>query len=324
MSTVKSFASYSIIDVVDGMIWKGDLSSHPSNPERSWAYYNTTDKKSYLYDGSQWVVFVKDGIAGNSVTGVINYYYAHTSDSATGLPAVGDSKWKTKVSDLNPAYDVTNKFLWNYEYISYSSATATVTEPSLIGTYSKDGVSISKVEEYYLVNASSSKPTTLPTVSNDNGWTKGSSSTLPQTTKDKPYLWNYQIVSYSDNSVTSSGPLCVGTYGNSIKQTIEYYAATSTNDAPDRYSSGTTVNTSVWKTSIAECGQSETKPYVWNFERIVYTLDGNKDTEISLLTRSPRGIETITEYYQVKSDGTTPAAPSFRDTDIDHNNPPVV
>lgn len=323
-TTAKSFASYSIIDVVDGMIWKGDLSSHPSNPERSWAYYNTTDKKSYLYDGSQWVVFVKDGVAGNSVTSVVNYYYAHTSDSSSGLPAVGNSKWKTKVSDLSPAFNTTNKYLWNYERISYSSATATTTAPSLIGTYSKDGVSISGVEEYYLVNASSSRPTTLPSISNANGWTKGSASTLPQTTKDKPYLWNYQIVSYSDGSTTASGPLCVGTYGNSIKQTTEYYAATSTETAPSRYSSGTTVNTSVWKTTIADCGQSETKPYVWNFERVVYTLDGNKDTEVALLTRSPRQISTITEYYQIKSDGSTPAAPYFSSTDTNHNNRPTV
>lgn len=323
-TTAKGFASYSIIDVVDGMIWKGDLSSHPSNPERSWAYYNTTNKQSYLYDGSRWVVFVKDGVAGNSVTSVVNYYYAHTSDSSSGLPVVGNSKWKTKVSDLSPAFNATNKYLWNYERVSYSSATATTTEPSLIGTYSKDGVSISGVEEYYLVNASSSKPTTLPSISNTNGWTKGSASTLPQTTKDKPYLWNYQIVSYSDGSTTASGPLCIGTYGNSIKSTTEYYAATETEDAPGRYSSGTTVDTSVWKTTIADCGQSETKPYVWNFERVAYTLDGDKDTEVALLTRSPRQISTITEYYQIKSDGSTPAAPYFSSTDTNHNNIPTV
>lgn len=58
----KAYASYSILDLNDGMVWKGDLSDPPENPEINWAYYNTNDKQSYVFDGTSWQVFVRDGL----------------------------------------------------------------------------------------------------------------------------------------------------------------------------------------------------------------------------------------------------------------------
>jgi hypothetical protein len=46
------------------IIWQGDLSEAPSNPELNWAYRNTTDKKSYIYDGASWEVMTEDGKDG--------------------------------------------------------------------------------------------------------------------------------------------------------------------------------------------------------------------------------------------------------------------
>ncbi len=37
-----------------GIVWKGSFASAPENPEVNWAYYNTTAKKSYVYDGLSW------------------------------------------------------------------------------------------------------------------------------------------------------------------------------------------------------------------------------------------------------------------------------
>ena len=45
-------------------IWKGSLSSVPDNPEIGWAYYNTTVKKSFIYDGSSWQIMSQDGSDG--------------------------------------------------------------------------------------------------------------------------------------------------------------------------------------------------------------------------------------------------------------------
>lgn len=46
--------------------WKGSLASAPSNPKAGWAYYNTTRKISYVYDGSSWQIMSKDGETASS------------------------------------------------------------------------------------------------------------------------------------------------------------------------------------------------------------------------------------------------------------------
>ncbi len=51
-------AQYSII------IWKGTLATAPANPEGGWAYYNSTEGISYIYDGTAWQILAKDGADG--------------------------------------------------------------------------------------------------------------------------------------------------------------------------------------------------------------------------------------------------------------------
>ena len=46
--------------------WKGSFETVPSEPEAGWAYYNTTTKKSYIYDGNSWQILAQDG-ADNSI-----------------------------------------------------------------------------------------------------------------------------------------------------------------------------------------------------------------------------------------------------------------
>ena len=36
------------------IVWKGELEAAPENPELNWAYYNTTDGGSYIWNGSDW------------------------------------------------------------------------------------------------------------------------------------------------------------------------------------------------------------------------------------------------------------------------------
>ncbi|RLD58466.1 MAG: hypothetical protein DRJ01_12540, partial [Bacteroidetes bacterium] len=56
-------------DGTDGVtiIWQGSLASAPGSPVAYWAYYNTTDKKSYIYDGSSWDILAQDGANGISI-----------------------------------------------------------------------------------------------------------------------------------------------------------------------------------------------------------------------------------------------------------------
>ena len=49
-----------------GIIWKGELASTPSNPQLNWAYYNTIDGNSYIYNGNSWNYLAKSGRDGAS------------------------------------------------------------------------------------------------------------------------------------------------------------------------------------------------------------------------------------------------------------------
>lgn len=42
----------------------GELASAPVSPQTNWAYYNTTDGKSYIYNGAAWEILAKDGAIG--------------------------------------------------------------------------------------------------------------------------------------------------------------------------------------------------------------------------------------------------------------------
>jgi len=49
--------------------WKGGLTSAPSSPQKGWAYYNTTQKKSFIWDGSTWQILAQDGADGSGSGG---------------------------------------------------------------------------------------------------------------------------------------------------------------------------------------------------------------------------------------------------------------
>ncbi len=51
--------------------WKGDLSSHPSNPKDGWAYKNTATGKSYIYQDNGWYVMTVDGINGDDGLSIV-------------------------------------------------------------------------------------------------------------------------------------------------------------------------------------------------------------------------------------------------------------
>ncbi len=50
-------------DGVDGIsiVWKDSSASAPSSPELNWAYYNTVERKSYVWDGTDWKILAQDG-----------------------------------------------------------------------------------------------------------------------------------------------------------------------------------------------------------------------------------------------------------------------
>jgi hypothetical protein len=100
------------VDGVDGqngadgtpIIWKGEFSSAPSNPELNWVYKDTDDKKVYIYNGTGWELMVldgSDGAAGAPGTDGLSVFitYNHNENKLSKPPADGNGNgWSTTAS----------------------------------------------------------------------------------------------------------------------------------------------------------------------------------------------------------------------------------
>jgi hypothetical protein len=71
-------------DGQDGLslVWKGELAAAPAGAQINWVYYNTADKKAYIYTGAAWQILAQDGTNG-----------ADGEDGAEGLPG-GSLDWR--------------------------------------------------------------------------------------------------------------------------------------------------------------------------------------------------------------------------------------
>ena len=104
---------------------------------------------------------------------------------------------------------------------------------------------------------------------------------------------------------------------NGINNIEEYYQATATNEAPNQYSDADKkIIDEEWKATIIDAGQTKEKPYLWNFERIKKDNgDLLRDTDVSLLSSSPRTIISTTEYYTTNTTGIIPVGATYNDAD---------
>ena len=146
------------------------------------------------------VPLLEDGTNGVSTNSVTEYYLATSAGSGVTRDTAG---WTTTIQTITS----TNKYLWNYEVITYSDGSTSATDPVIIGTYGRDGTngtSISSVTEYYLATSANSGVTR-----DTAGWTT-SVQTITTTNK---YLWNYVVITYSNGSTTSTDPVIIGAYG---------------------------------------------------------------------------------------------------------------
>lgn len=135
------------------------------------------------------------------------------------------------------------------------------------GSDGTDGVSITEVVNYYLatdVNTGVTRQT--------DGWTTDIQTIRPE----KPYLWNYEEVKYSNTLSTYTDPCIIGTYGTQgeqgsagvgITSIVEYYALSTTTTRP----------TTGWSTDLPS--MDATNRYLWNYSVITYT---NGDTSGSV------------------------------------------
>lgn len=160
------------------------------------------------------------------------------------------------------------------------------------------GKGISSVVEYYLATSLASGVT-----KDTDGWTTDSSSSDATINAVNKYLWNYEMIIYTDGSRKSTEPAIIGRYGDKgvgISKITEYYLASS-------LSSGVTASTSGWTTdpTAKAAKMTATKKYLWNYEAIEYT-DGSTDKTAPVIIgvygdkgdTGEKGVSVIsTKYY---------------------------
>ena len=137
----------------------------------------------------------KDGTNGRGIRSVTEYY--GVSKNSKVRPTV----WS--VSSV-PTLSEINKYLWNYERIIYTDGSSVTTTAVIIGCYGDKGRGIVSITEMYLATNLSTGVT-----KNTIGW----SSSVQDISASRPYLYNYEIIKYSDNTTEETDVALIGRWG---------------------------------------------------------------------------------------------------------------
>lgn len=166
------------------IIWQGSFASHPSNPQNGWAYKNTTDGKSYVYQDGTWYQMTIDGVDG-----------ANGKDGADGLDIV----WKGDLSTppINPLKnwvyrDTDNGRVYIYNGTAWALM-VTDGNDGATGAAGSDGLSV-----YITYHDSESQPGKPTGNGTSNGWHTDATSTV---------VWMSQKVAESSSSGSWGTPI---------------------------------------------------------------------------------------------------------------------
>ena len=153
----------------------------------------------YMWDGDNFIDMGRiKGDPGVGISSITEYYLA--TESSSGV-TTSTSGWTTTVQTINE----TKKYLWLYEVIKYTNDTINTKSPRIVGVYGETGNGIESITNYYLATNYSANVTT-----STSGWT-----TAVQTmTETKKYLWNYEIIKYTDDTSKTITPHIIGVYGD--------------------------------------------------------------------------------------------------------------
>ena len=226
--------------------YQGDEVVYTANGVTStYRYIYATPNKGIAPTNTVYWQVVAQGIKGDDGVGVskVEEFYL-LSNSLTGV-TTSTSGWTTMVQ--TPTKN--KRYLWNYEKITYTDGKSVSTTPQVIGMYSEDGRGIAKITEYYARSTSNSSAPT--------SW-----STTPQTlTPTYKYLWNYEMVTYTDNTTSKTTPAVIGVYGD---QGIKGDDGVDGNYTELRFAKNgsTTTPPSLTKTALNPGGWSTTTPSV--------------------------------------------------------------
>lgn len=166
------------------IVWKGSYVSHPSDPQNGWAYKNTTDGKSYVYQDGTWYQMTIDGVDG-----------ANGKDGTDGLDIV----WKGDLSapPANPVKnwvyrDIDNGRVYIYNGTAWTLMVADGNDGTN-GAAGSDGLSV-----YITYHDSESQPVVPTGNGTSDGW---------HTNATNAVVWMSQKVAESASSGSWGTPI---------------------------------------------------------------------------------------------------------------------
>ncbi len=117
--------------------WLGTYLEAPAAPSLNQAYYNSIDKKSYIWNGSNWSILAKDGETGPVgplVAGIAGQMLTHNGTTWVASNAITLNGQKVGIGTTNPSTKLVVK----------SEPTSLLTDP-IIEVYNKDNKGIMEV-----------------------------------------------------------------------------------------------------------------------------------------------------------------------------------
>lgn len=241
----------------------------------------------------------KDGKTGKGIKSITEYYQATNSSAARQKPT-STAGWSTdpNLSDLTDKWDENHKFLWNMEVTVYSNVDGTETTeysiPQIQAIWTKDGKGIDSIQNYYTTNNS-----TTPPAKTAQGWS--TSPVAPTVTA--PFLWNYEVITYTDTTTDESDVQMIGHFGKDGVSVRAQYSADGTNwhntfTDGDEWMRTSTDNGSTWSTAVKIVGEngSETD-YMF---AISASTTGNPPSDITTWNGSPVATTSAKPYLWSK------------------------
>lgn len=230
------------------------------------------------------------GTDGKNLTRVSNFY--KWGESGTEAP---EEKY---VQDAIPPHPNGFDYLWNYE-VCYDDAgdTISTSEKTCIGNFARG---IASITEYYQIGTAEKPTNPIKLDSNNKPDTSGWQTTMPSLTAEKRYLWNQEVVRFTDGTYYISEVHLAGARGESItiEQKLVYYAisASGTSTPPDSWFSD----------AVKE--PTEEQPYLWTCVSIRYS----DTTVVKYYTVARRGengapgrnLTKVVNYYKWGASGT--------------------
>lgn len=221
------------------LVYKGEFASHPANPQNGWYYRNTSEGKTFVYQGAwyQMTIDGKDGLDGNNGKDGLSIEYKGELSSP---PANPSKNWSYRDKENGIVYIYTG-LAW--EVMTYDG------NNGQDGADGQNGLSI-----FVTYNDSLTPPTTPTGNGTTNGWHTNATSNA---------IWISQKIASSATDGTWGTPIKIkgetGPTGSGVESIAEEYYLS---DSKETQTGGS------WVTTPPTWSQGK---YIWTRSKIVYT-----------------------------------------------------